>query len=82
MNRNDTINMLCKLVTQVGQEVYGSTLEHDCFCTEKDILGHDHRVHPEVVAFIINATMEKMFALRDLKARHAQELRAFNPPSI
>lgn len=67
MNRNEAVNMLCKLVTQVGEDIYGSQLEHDCICTDKDPLGHDHRVHPEVVAFIVNAVQTRIGKVKQIR---------------
>jgi hypothetical protein len=76
MNRIESVAMFCKLVSQVGDGVYGSQLEHDCICSGKMA---DPRVHPEVMAFIVNAVQDKLGALRDLKFRHAEELRRLLP---
>jgi hypothetical protein len=32
MNREDAIERLCKLVTEVGEKIFLSQNPHDCFC--------------------------------------------------
>lgn len=37
-NRDETIKRLCVLVSKVGNEVYKSTVSHDCFCGENRLI--------------------------------------------
>jgi hypothetical protein len=58
MNKDEVIAALCGLVSTVGRRVYKSKLEHDCICH----MGYPHavQVHPEVIAFITSAVLDKI----------------------
>jgi len=61
MKNDEVIKALCGLVTFVGRDRFKDKLAYDCFCslesTKPLIRGE---VHPEIVSYIINATMEKI----------------------
>lgn len=57
MNRQETLSMLCGLASHVGHVKFKDEITHDCFCLG-DTKGFD--MHPEVIAFIMNATYEKL----------------------
>ena len=52
--------MLCELASRVGREVYGNKIPTDCFCDSRNKLQKYPQVSPEVVAFIINATVKEI----------------------
>jgi len=53
MNREQTIERMCKLVTKVGDEVFKNKLAHDCFCNPS--LSGIPVVEDEVIKFIESA---------------------------
>jgi len=58
-NRKETIEQLCQIVTVVGREKFKNTLEYDCFCSV-GAKGKDAYVHPEILAFITLAVMDRL----------------------
>lgn len=72
MNREFVTARLCALVSEVGEKVFQSRHETDCFCriasmTPMTPHGNDPRVHEDVMKFIENAVrdaIKKMLAER------------------
>lgn len=71
MDRSEAVKMLCELVSHVGREVFKNELEHDCFCSNPQAPAFVS-VHPEVVAFIVNAVFVAI--ARDRKASDGPEV--------
>lgn len=56
MNKDQTIERLCSLVSKVGAERFQHELEHDCFCHKGgDIQWGSFHIHEEVIEFIENS---------------------------
>jgi hypothetical protein len=58
MKKNDSIKELCRLVTEVGERVFNSTIAHDCFCGENEYTSGI--VHPDIIEYIKQAVYDKM----------------------
>ena len=56
MTKEETIEALCSLVTEVGAEVFENNSCHDCFCKLQRFKDSDVCIDSEVVEFIVNAT--------------------------
>lgn len=54
MNREETIERLCRLVSRVGEEVYKNEHPHDCFCREN----RNPMISNEILTFIEDAVSD------------------------
>lgn len=60
MNKEDTINTLCQLLTSVKDNVFNNQVPADCFCNECSFDDSFFCMHPDIIKFVQDAVAEKI----------------------
>jgi len=60
MNKEDTINTLCQLLTFVKDNVFNNQVPADCFCNECSFNDSCFCMHPDIIKFVQDAVAEKI----------------------
>ena len=55
MTRKEVVTELCSLCSEVGERVFFSSDEHDCFCGHNGITEDNFRFSPQVMNFVRDA---------------------------
>ena len=60
MKRQEVLEALCALVSDVGSEVFENDKRHDCICGGNPYATDEHRVDDDIIDFIGAAVREKI----------------------